>query len=144
MCNILNRLIVERNGRKSGTRGTTVHIGSVLLMPDSSLAWFGVIRCTLAKFPILQLFFKNSAPLPNFIQFIQTLYSISIIQAVIFLAIGQQLQNLWHFEILLLLQFSKCYFSHNFHWTPPKLYDNIVYHGKSKCLLEYEKLASST
>ncbi len=28
--------------------------------------------------------------------------------------------------------------------SPSKLYDNIGYHGKSKCLLEYEKLASST
>ncbi len=45
-----------------------------------------------------------------------------------------------HLEIL------KGYFSHNFHWRPSKLYDNIGYHDKSKCLLEYcdEKLASST
>ena len=45
-----------------------------------------------------------------------------------------------HLEIL------KFYLSHNFHWTPSKLYDNIGYHDKSKCPLEYcnEKLASST
>ena len=44
------------------------------------------------------------------------------------------------------LEFSKYYFSHNFHCSPSKLYANIAYHGKSKCLLEYynEKLASST
>ena len=44
------------------------------------------------------------------------------------------------------LEFSKCYFSHNFHWSPSKLYDNIAYHSKSKCLLEYcnQKWASST
>ncbi len=44
------------------------------------------------------------------------------------------------------LEISKCYFSHNFHCSPSKLYDNIGYHDKSKCLLEYcnEKLASIT
>ena len=35
------------------------------------------------------------------------------------------------------LEISKCYFSHNFHWSPPKLYENIGYTGKYKCLLEY-------
>ena len=35
------------------------------------------------------------------------------------------------------LEISKCYFSHNFHWNPCKLYEDIGYHGKSKCLLEY-------
>ena len=53
----------------------------------------------------------------------------------------------------LLLFFGDCqilksqrYISHNFHCSPSKLYDNIGYHGKPKCLLEYcnEKLASST
>ncbi len=34
------QLIVEQNGRKFGTHGTTVHICRVLLMPDSlSLVW---------------------------------------------------------------------------------------------------------
>ena len=34
------RLIIEQNGRKFGTRGTTVHMCSVPLMPDSlSLVW---------------------------------------------------------------------------------------------------------
>ncbi len=44
------------------------------------------------------------------------------------------------------LEISKRYFSHNFHCSPSKLYENIGYHGKSKCLLENcnEKLASST
>ncbi len=56
-------------------------------------------------------------------------------------------RELWHVEIFLNtgpyaeLEISKC-----FHWSPSKLYDNIGYHDKSKCLLEYcnEKLASST
>ncbi len=34
------RLIVERNGQKFGTWGTTVHVYRVFLMPDSlSLGW---------------------------------------------------------------------------------------------------------
>ncbi len=40
------RLVVERNGRKFGTLGTTVHICEVLLMPDPlSLVWgsFGAL-----------------------------------------------------------------------------------------------------
>ncbi len=60
-------------------------------------------------------------------------------------------QKLWHFEIsnkepYMQLEISKCYFSHNFHWSPSKLFDNIGYNDKSKCLLEYcnEKFASST
>ncbi len=35
------------------------------------------------------------------------------------------------------LEISKCYFSHNFHWSPPKLYENIGYTGNYKSLLEY-------
>ncbi len=48
------RLIVERNGRKFGTRCTTVHIPVCreLLMPDSlSLVWGHSVH--FAKFPIL-------------------------------------------------------------------------------------------
>ncbi len=43
------------------------------------------------------------------------------------------------------LEISKCYFCHNFHCSPSKLY-NIACLDKSKCLLEYcnEKLAPST
>ncbi len=59
--------------------------------------------------------------------------------------------KLWYFEIFLThdhmqVEISKCYFSHNFHWSPSKLHDNIGYHEKSKCHLEYcnEKLSSST
>ncbi len=40
MLNILKTVIVERNGRKFGTRGTTVHICAVLFMPNCfSLVW---------------------------------------------------------------------------------------------------------
>ena len=51
--------------------------------------------------------------------------------------------RLWHLKYSLsrticCFKFSRCYFSHNFHWTPSKLYDNIGQHGKSECLLEYE------
>ncbi len=57
--------------------------------------------------------------------------------------------KLWHFDIflthktILQLEISKCYFhdfSHKkFSLEPSRLYDNIGYHGKSKCLLEYCK-----
>ncbi len=47
------RLIVERNGRKFGARGTTVHICRVLLMPNSlSLVWGHSVH--FAKFPMLR------------------------------------------------------------------------------------------
>ena len=62
-----------------------------------------------------------------------------------------KITKLRYFEILIRhddmeLEISKCYFSHMFHWSPFKFYENIAYHGKSKCLLEYcnEKFASST
>ncbi len=60
-----------------------------------------------------------------------------------------KLQKLWHFEIFLNTgpyAAGIVNFSHNFHWSPSKLCDNIGYHGKSECLLEYcnENLASST
>ena len=45
------RLIIERNGRKFGTRGTTLHICRILLMPDPlSLVWHHSVH--FAKFPI--------------------------------------------------------------------------------------------
>ena len=47
------RLIVERNGQTFKTRGTTVHIYMVLLMPDSlSLVWGHSVH--FAKFPMLR------------------------------------------------------------------------------------------
>ena len=45
------RLIMERNGRKFGTRGTKAHMCRVLLMPDSlSLVWGHSVH--FAKFSI--------------------------------------------------------------------------------------------
>ena len=43
------RLIVERNGQKFGTLGTTVHYGRYFWCPIPWV-WFGVIRCTLQNF----------------------------------------------------------------------------------------------
>ncbi len=67
------------------------------------------------------------------------------------MAICQKLQKIWHFQAFLTqdhmqLEFSIFNFSHIFHWSQSKLCDNIGYHGKSECLLEYcnDKLASST
>ncbi len=49
------RRVVERNGRKLGTRGATMHICRALLMPDSlSLVWGHSVH--FAKFPIPRFF----------------------------------------------------------------------------------------
>ena len=49
MLNIPKRVIIEQNGCKFGSRGTTVHIQWVLFMPESlSLVW--VIWSMLANF----------------------------------------------------------------------------------------------
>ncbi len=54
------RVIVEWNGQKFATRGSTVHICRVLLMPDSlSLVWGHSVH--FAKFPILR-FSKRYLP----------------------------------------------------------------------------------
>ena len=53
------RLIVERNGRKFAILGTTVHIGTILLMPSSlSLVWGHSVH--FAEFPILRFSKHNS------------------------------------------------------------------------------------
>ncbi len=77
---------------------------------------------------------------------------IIIIQVVTFLAICQKLQKVWHFEIFLntgpyAAGIFKVRFLPQFSLESTQtLWQRIVYHGKSKCLLEYcnEKLASST
>ena len=47
------RMIVERNGRKFGTRGTAVYICRVLLIPDSlSSVQVGIIQCTYSALNI--------------------------------------------------------------------------------------------
>ena len=92
------QLIIDQNGRKFGTQGSVVHIWKVLLMPNSfSLVWGHSVhfRCNFQFYHFQKL---HSSPNfhqihPNFIQ------SIIIIQAVTFLAIGQKLPKLWHFEI---------------------------------------------
>ncbi len=111
----------------------------------------------------------------------RTLLTMGECRLLLFLAISQVLQNLWHFEmadcrvkwmidrrakgklwhfeilintgpyaagnfkVLFLPQFSLEPVYTLYHWSPSTLYDNIGYHDKSKCLLEYcnEKLASS-
>ncbi len=53
MWNISKTVFVERNGRKFSTQSTIVHIGRVLLMPDSlSMVWGHLVH--FAKFPILR------------------------------------------------------------------------------------------
>ena len=94
MWDISKRLIVERNGRKFGTRGPTVHICRVLLMPDSlSLVWDHLVH--FAKFPIPR--FSKHYSLNNFIQsiIIRGWYRL-----LIFLPICPKLKILWHFVLL--------------------------------------------
>ncbi len=147
---ISKMVIVDRNRRKSGTRGTTVHICRVFLVPDSlSLVWGNSVH--FAKFTMLQ-FLK--APLLSQFSSISSKHYTRYHNhtGCHFLATCPKLQNYGTLKIFLTqehsmqLEFSKCYFSHNFRWSPSKLYDNIGYHGKSKCLFEYfnEKLASRT
>ncbi len=174
------RLIIERNGRKFGTRpGPKVHICRVLLMPDSlSLVWGHSVH--FAKFPILR--FSKRYLSNNFRRIPSSLYeNIAYhegMQAITLLGNlprFTKLMALWNFNIavngktykmwnisktadcrakwiverrdnygvlkffltrhhILQLEISKGYFSHNFHWSPSKLYDNIGYHDKSKCL----------
>ncbi len=116
-------------------------------MPSSlSLVWGHSVH--FAKFPILQFLKLCSSPKfppihPNFMQ------GILIIQAIACLVICQKFlkYNVWHFEMLLntgpyAAGNFKVLFIPQFSLEP----QNISYHGKCKCLLEYcnEKLAFGT
>ncbi len=80
--NISKKSDRRAQGRKFGTRGTSVRIWMLLLMPDSlSLVWRHSVH--FAKFPILQFLQFCSSPNfhpfhPNFIQ------GVLIIQAITF------------------------------------------------------------
>ncbi len=130
-----------------------MHIQGVIFMPDSlRLFWDHSVH--FAKFPIFTIFetVLFSQLLSNFIHpnFKQ---DILIMEQNRLLLFGHliKIKELWHFDFFLntgpyAAGNCKCYFSHNFHWSPSKLYENIGYLGKSKCLYEWrnEKLASST
>ena len=115
------RLIVERKERKFETRGTTVHISRVLLMPDSlGLVWGHSVQ--FAKCAMLR-FSKGYCSL-SFHSISTKLYYKYVcykgIQAVTAFSDLPKFKHLWHFEIfvntepygagnyktLLLLQFS--------------------------------------
>ncbi len=112
-------------------------------MPDSlSLFWGHSVH--FAKLPIFQ--FLKLCSSPNFYPISSKLYTRypnhRAVQAFGILAFWFFFLTQDHIHV----EISKYYFSHNFHWIPSKFYENIGYHGKSKCLLEYrnQKLASST
>ncbi len=71
ICNILKT--ADRRAKKTnfGTRGTTVHTSTALLMPHFlSLVWGHFVQ-----FPILQFYhFQYPTPLPIFIRFQPTCY----------------------------------------------------------------------
>ncbi len=112
------RLIVERNVRKFGPRGTTVYICRILLMPDSlSLVWGHSVH-------FAKIFDSTIFETILFRQILTKLHTkyhnLGLIQAITFLAISQKLKILWqlenflntgpyvagNFKTLLLLQFS--------------------------------------
>ncbi len=124
------RMIVERNGQKFRTQGITVHVWRLLLMPDSlSLVWGHSVH--FAKFPILQFLKLCSSPNfhpihPNVIQGILMMgqYRLHVLR------FWRSAKNCGILKFFLpwdhmQLEISKCYFSHNLHWSPSKLYDNI-------------------
>ena len=116
----------------------------LLLMPDLSLVWGHSVH--FAKFPILQFLKLCSSPNfyqihPNFIQ------GILITGQYRQLCFGDllKIKNNGTLKFFLTqdhmqLEISKCYFSHNFRWSPSKLYDNIGHHGTQK----YTKVHRST
>ena len=110
-----------------------------------SALWWKISNVTIFKTLLLSQFSSDSSNLC-------TMYvNHGAMQAITFWAICQKLKKngtlnwIWTQDHIQ-LEIPKCYFSHNFHWRPSKLSDNIGYHGKSKCLLEYcnMKLASGT
>ncbi len=106
--------------------------------------WFGVIRCKISNSTI----FKKSpifrAIHPNFIHGIIIIQPVSFWGDLLKIAKIMAFWNLLNAGRYAAIIFKVLYL-HNFHWCPSKLYDNIEYHGKSKCLLENcnEKLSSS-
>ncbi len=113
---------------------------TLLFMSDS----FRLVWGHLVHFANCQFYYLRLCSSPNFYPISFKLYTRYLINRAIqatFWAICQKLQKLWHFEISLTqdhmqLEITKCYFSHNFHWSPSKLYENIGYHGKSVRILE--------
>ncbi len=137
-------LTVEWNGWNLGLRvplNTHMEVTFDARFIEFGWGWFCALR-KISKFTIFKTLF---------LYFIQSIIIMGLYRLLLVLAICQKLKKIWHFEFFLTqdhmpLEISKCYFSKNFHWSPPKLYENICYHAKSKCLLEYcnEKFASST
>ena len=113
--------------------------------------WFGVIWCTLQNFQIYD--FQNTTPPPNFhlisSNFIQGIIIMGQYRLFTVLLICPKLKKKYGFLIFFLthdhiqLQISNCYFSHNFHWSPSKLFENIGYRNKSNCLRLVPKITYS-
>ncbi len=139
------RLIVEWNRRKCGTQGTTVHICRALLMPDIvSLVWGHSVH--FAKFPILQFFkilllsYFSSDSSKRYTRYHNHTGWHFLWRSA---KNCKKIMSLWNLLKTRLYRTTGIFnFSHNCHWSSSKLCDNIAYHSKSKCLLEYcnEKL----
>ncbi len=111
--------------------------------------WFGVIQCTFQNFQFYN--FLKTLLLSQFSSDSSKLYTRYHNHTLAVTFYGDlpkiaKIMALWNFLNTGPYGAGIFNFSHNFHWSPSKLSDNIGYHGKSKCLLEYwnEKLVSST
>ena len=132
-------------------RRTKIWYSGGLFMPNSrgllkipdSWVWFGVIQCTFTIFktPLFSQFSSDSSKL-------YTMYH-NHTGCHFF---GRSAKNCKNYGILKYF-ISRTIFCSNFQsaispiifiLSPSKLYDIIGYHGKSKCVLEYKKLASGT
>ena len=135
MWNISKTVFVERNGRKFSTQSTIVHIGRVLLMPDSlSMVWGHLVH--FAKFPILR--FSKGYSLNRFHQISTKLHTKDhnqgLIQAVTFFSDLPKIKKYGTLKFLstqshMGLEISKRYSSYSFHTKSAKLNEDIGYHG---------------
>ena len=129
------RLIVEQNRWKFGTRGSTVHICRVLLMPDSlHLVWGHSVH--FARFPMLR--FSKCYSSPSFHSTSTKFYCKYVghkgFQSVTFFGNLPKFKNFMvHWNIsqhrTMGLEISKRFSSYIFHLMSPKLYEDISYHG---------------
>ncbi len=141
MCNISKTVI--RRTKRTGL-GVIQYTCFRYLWYPIPWAWFRVIRCTLQNFQTMFLSQFSSDSSKRY----ATYHNHTGCHFFGDLPKTEKKYGILNFFLTknyMELEFSQCYFSHNFHWSLSKLYDNIGYHSKSKCLLEYcnEKLASS-
>ncbi len=134
------RLIVERNGWKFATQCTYVGY----FWCPIPWVWFGVIQCTLQNFQFYN--FLKTLLLSQFSSHSSKLYTRYHNHTGCHFLWGSakncKKYDTWSFLNTGPYAAAIFNFSHIIQRSPSKLCDNIGYHGKSECLLEYcnEKL----